>query len=201
MISFIRGLLIEKQPTFALLETGGIGYEISIPVSTYQVLGEVGHESQLHTYLHVREDAMNLFGFSTIEERQLFLDLLSVSGIGPKLALTILSKSHVQQIYQNIADGNESSLVKIKGLGKKTAQRLILDLKDRALNKVQKRAPAPDSTMDLKSETEEQSVRAMMSLGYTRSEAEKAIMRAAGVKGSLASVEELIRIALGGESN
>lgn len=200
MISFIRGLLIEKQPTFAVLESGGIGYEIFIPVSTYQMLGDIGHEAKVHTHLHVREDAMSLFGFYTVEEKELFRDLLSVSGIGPKLALTVLSGSHVQQVYQNIADENEDSLVKIKGLGKKTAQRLILDLKERALKKVQQRYPLPEAHASVRPEVEEQSVLAMMSLGYTRSEAEKAVTRALKTAGEQTGVEELIRSALGGDS-
>lgn len=199
MISFISGLLVEKQPTFTILNAGGIGYEIFIPVSTYQALGDIGQEVCIYTHLHVREDAMSLYGFSTLEEKELFRDLISVSGIGPKLALTVLSGSQVQQVYQNIADENEESLVKIKGLGKKTAQRLILDLKDRAMNKVQQRAPAPESRTWMESKVEEQSILAMMSLGYSRSEANKAVMYALKAAGSQASVEELIRIALGGD--
>ncbi len=199
MISFVRGQLIEKFPTHAVIENNGVGFEILIPVSTFEKIGESNDNVTLLTYLHVREDALTLFGFATPEERELFKDLLSVSGIGPKLALGILSGASVEQIYQNIADGNENSLVQIKGLGRKTAQRLILDLKDRASDKVKTAAPGAPTLAPLMGEKAEQGVLAMMSLGYSKKEAERAIARAMAKSGDNVAVEELIRYALSGE--
>lgn len=198
MISSVRGQLVEKFPTHVILENNGIGLEILIPVSTYEKIGR-DDSATLLTHLHVREDALILFGFATSEERELFRDLLSVSGIGPKLAIGILSGSSVEQIYHHIANADEASLTKIRGLGKKTAQRMILDLKERAADKVKDAAPRPDPFMPAFKAEAEQSVLAMMSLGYSKKEAEAAVARAMTRGGTEASVEELIRIALSGD--
>ncbi len=197
MISSVRGQLVEKFPTHVIIENNGIGLELQIPISTYEKIGN--DTATLLTHLHVREDALILFGFATPEERELFRDLLSVSGIGPKLALGILSGSSVEQIYRHIANGDEANLTKIKGLGKKTAQRLILDLKDRAADKIKDAVPHPDPLLPTFNADAEQSILAMMSLGYSKKEAEAAVARAITRGGANASVEELIRIALGGD--
>lgn len=199
MISFVRGQIVEKFPTHIILENHGIGFEVLIPVSTFEQTASIGDETQLLTYLYVREDALTLYGFATAEERELFLQLLSVSGIGPKLALGVLSGLPVLQIYQHIANGDEASLTNIKGLGKKTAQRLILDLKDRAQDKLKQTAPAPTLELPKENEIAQQSVLAMISLGYSQKEAESVISKAMVRAGSQASVEELIRIALSGD--
>ena len=199
MISFVRGRLVDKFPTHVIIENNGIGLKVLIPVSTFEKIGEPEENQTLLTYLHVREDALTLFGFATSEERELFTDVLSVSGIGPKLALGVLSGSTVDRVYSCIAEGDENSLTKIKGLGKKTAQRLILDLKDRAAEKVKKVAPSPAPFMPAKNEQSEQSILAMMSLGYSKKEAESAVLRAMTRSGPDATVEELIRIALSGD--
>ncbi len=199
MISFIRGSVVEKFPTHIILENNGIGFELLIPLSTYEQVHDVGEKTSLLTYLYVREDALTLYGFYAADERELFLLLLSVSGIGPKLALGILSGLPVQQIYQHIANGDEASLTKIKGLGKKTAQRLILDLKDRASDKVKQTAPAPSMIMPRENEITEQSLSALLSLGYSPREAEAAIAKAMPKTGPQTTVEELIRIVLSGE--
>lgn len=198
MISSVRGQLVEKFPTHVILENNGIGLDILIPVSTFEKINREDTVTLL-TYLHVREDALILFGFATKEERELFRDLLSVSGIGPKLAIGILSGSGVEQIYRFIANGDEASLTKIKGLGKKTAQRMILDLKDRAADKIKDVAPKPDPFLPVFNAEAEQSVLAMMSLGYSKKEAEAAVARAMIRSGREASVEDLIRIALSGD--
>ena len=197
MISFVRGQIVDKFPTHVIIENNGIGLEVLIPVSTFEKIGRDKTVSLL-TYLHVREDALTLFGFASPEERELFRDVLSVSGIGPKLALGILSGSTVEQIYYHIANGDELNLTKIKGLGKKTAQRLILDLKDKALDKVKNVTPR-DPFMPKMNEQAEQSILAMMSLGYSKREAENKVARAMARGGAEASVEELIRIALSGD--
>jgi len=199
MIAFIRGQLIDKFPTHAIVEVNGIGLEILTPVSTFEKIGAPKDNVTLLTYLHVREDALTLFGFSTSEEKELFKDLLSVSGIGPKLALGILSGASVQQIYQHIADGNENSLVQIKGLGRKTAQRLILDLKDRASDKAKQSSPTPLGRLSIPSEKAEQSILAMISLGYSKKEAEQAVIKVLEKSSKDVAVEDIIRLALSGE--
>ncbi|MBN1559061.1 Holliday junction branch migration protein RuvA [candidate division KSB1 bacterium] len=199
MIALLRGQLVDKSPTHVLIENSGIGLDVFIPLSTFEKLGECNEKVTLLTYLHVREDALTLYGFATAEERELFRELLSVSGIGPKLALTILSGSNVEKLYRYIADGDENSLIKIRGLGKKTVQRLILDLKEKAADKIKYGASRPDPLSPVFEKGAEQSVLAMMSLGYSRKEAESAVARAMKQSGAGATVEELIRSALSGE--
>jgi holliday junction DNA helicase RuvA len=198
MISFIRGQLIEKYPTHAIVENNGVGLEILIPVSTFEKIGAPNDNVTLLTYLHVREEALTLFGFATSVERELFRDVLSVSGIGPKLALGILSGASVEQTYQNIADSNENSLIQIKGLGRKTAQRLILDLRDRAIDKVKQIAPSTARYSVAEREKAEQGILAMISLGYSKKEAGQAIEKVLAKIGDDAAVEDLIRLALSG---
>jgi len=199
MISFISGSLVEKFPTYVVIDCHGVGFHILIPVSTYEALGPLQEPIQLLTYLLVREDALTLYGFASREERQLFLDLLSVSGVGPKLALGILSKATVPQVYRLIAEQNEAGLVKIKGLGKKTAQRLILDLKEKAAERLQSVDVLPDTISQPSAENLEQTVLAMMSLGYNKTEAETAASRARHRAAPDASIQDLLRIALSGE--
>jgi Holliday junction DNA helicase RuvA len=199
MISLLRGQLFEKSPTHVIIENSGIGLDVLIPLSTFEKLGACNETVTLLTYLHVREDALTLYGFATAEERELFKELLSVSGIGPKLALTILSGSTVENLYHFIADSDENSLTKIRGLGKKTVQRLILDLKEKAADKVKHVASRPDPLARAFDEGAQQSILAMMSLGYSRKEAEDAVSRAMKRSGADATVEELIRIALSGD--
>ncbi len=195
MIAFIRGVLVDKFPTFVTVDADGIGYELQIPLSTYERLPQPGEQVQLLTHFYLREDVAALYGFATASERELFRELLTVSGIGPRLALTILSGSSVDQIYQSIAAGDEAALTRIKGLGKKTAQRLILDLQQRAAGK----AAVGSASIAAKGETFEQTVAAMMTLGYTRREAEAAVAKAAAKVGANAGLEDLIRVALSGE--
>jgi len=195
MIFFVKGQLVEKSPTHAVIENSGMGYYISIPLSTFEALGSEGSPASLLTYLHVREDALMLFGFATAAERDLFKDLISVSGIGPKLALGILSGAKIQDFYHFIASGNLSALTRIHGLGKKTAQRLILDLKDKVAAKAAGFAfkgiatPAPDNVLN-------EAILALQSLGYSRTEAEDIIQKAAQNVNEKTSVEELLKTAL-----
>jgi len=199
MISFIRGTLIEKFPTFAVIEVNGVGFQVFIPVSTFEQLVDIKNEQLLLSHLHVREDQLTLYGFATEEERLLFRDLLSVSGIGPKLALGILSGNSVAKIYQLVANADEAGLVRIKGLGKKTAQRLILDLQEKAAKRIEHTRDSMDDAKPVQSQYTEQAVLAMMSLGYSKTEAEKAATQAASKLGGEASLEALLRIALSGE--
>jgi Holliday junction DNA helicase RuvA len=131
MIAFLRGTLLEKHPNQAIVDTGGVGYDVQIPVSTYSALPEAGSEVRLRIYTHVREDALALFGFLTPEEKLLFEKLLTVSGIGPKLAITALSGLATPSLISAIRNSSVEHLVRIPGIGKKTAERIVLELKDK----------------------------------------------------------------------
>jgi len=198
MISYVRGKITAKAPTSVTIEINGIGLEILIPLSTFEAIGEPDAEAQLLTYLHVREDALVLFGFATVEEKELFRNLLSVSGIGPKLALGIISGSKIPELYKNIADGNEAALTRVKGLGKKTAQRLIIDLKDKAKAQLGRMGDWGTTVSKVAPNVIEEAILAMMSLGYSRNEAEKAISKVARISDKGVSVEKLVRDALNG---
>ena len=198
MIAFIRGTLVSKSPTLAVVENNGVAFEVLIPLSTFEALGDERSEVRLLTHLHVREDALTLFGFATEDERELFRLLLSVSGIGPKLALSILSGSRIEELYRNIADGNESALLRVKGLGKKTAQRLLIDLREKAQARVGATARPEPMVARQAPQVVEEAILAMMSLGYSKDEAERTIVRASAKTGENATVEELVRAALSG---
>ena len=131
MIYFLRGNLTEKAPTQAVLDVEGVGYGLAISLMTYQQLPEIGSQVSLFTHLHVREDRMELFAFSTVDERSMFELLIDVSGIGPTLALTILSGTALRDLQQAIVDGDISELTRIKGVGKRTAERIVLDLREK----------------------------------------------------------------------
>lgn len=198
MISYIKGSLHQKTPTTAIIDNNGIGLSLLIPLSTYEVLGDLNETVQLLTYLHVREDALLLFGFATGNERELFLDLLSVSGIGPKLALGIISGSNSLKIYSSIANGDEESLIRIKGLGKKTAQRLIIDLKEKAGSKIDKSIDSEMVAGQTNNKVLQEAMLAMISLGYTKSEAEKSITKVLQNKSPDITVEDLLKAVLSG---
>ena len=131
MIASLTGILKSKSPTEILVEVHGIGYTVSIPLSTYEKLGDIGSSVSLLTHFHVREDVMQLFGFFTEEERRLFKLLISVSGIGPKIAQSILSGMNVEELKSHLVSGNVNALTAIPGVGRKTAERLIVELRDK----------------------------------------------------------------------
>jgi Holliday junction DNA helicase RuvA len=196
MIASLDGTLKHKSPTEVLIDIQGVGYAVSIPLSTYSALGELNKPVFLLTYLHVREDIMQLFGFATEGERSMFRMLISVSGIGPRTALGILSGISVADVRHHITSGNSAALTSIPGIGKKTAERLILELRDR----IDKIGPAPESstgTTDKASEARSEAMLALTSLGYTRQAAEKALRFALKETGEIPlSVEDLIKRAL-----
>src|SRR6266699_3942277 len=131
MIALLRGVLIEKHPNQAIVETGGVGYDVTIPVSTFTHLPEAGAEVRLRIHTHVREDDLSLYGFFTQDEKALFEKLISVSGIGPTLAVKILSGLAAADLILSIRRGEVEKLVKIPGIGKKTAERMVLELRDK----------------------------------------------------------------------
>jgi Holliday junction DNA helicase RuvA len=195
MIAFINGILQHKTPTEVVVDVHGIGYAVHIPLSTYTKLGDVGRPISLFTHMHMREDAMQLFGFATLEERQWFRLLLSVSGIGPRLAQGILSGIDVQELHAHIAQGEAAALTSIPGIGKKTAERLIVELRDKA-SKISLEGSAGAMTGASSSAVRSEALQALLSLGFTQQAAEKSIHAASSESNPASSVEELIKSAL-----
>ncbi len=196
MIGRIKGILLEKQPPDLLVDVNGVGYELHVPMSTLYQLPEVGQSVTLHTHFVVREDAQLLYGFAELRERSLFRTLIKVNGVGPKLALTILSGIESDDFVRCVRDGDSVSLVRLPGVGKKTAERLLVEMKDRlkdwqvdgVLNSAT--PAANDAASHIKSEAES----ALIALGYKPLQASKAI--AALKNASISSSAELIRAAL-----
>jgi holliday junction DNA helicase RuvA len=196
MIASLTGILKYKSPTEILIDVNGVGYAVSIPLSTYEKLGDVGASISLLTHFHVREDAMQLFGFISNDERRLFKLLISVSGIGPKIAQGILSGMNVEELKSNILNGNVSALTAIPGVGKKTAERLILELRDKVGKAIADTEPI--SALGMASAAmRTEALQALTSLGYNLQIAEKSIrLVLKETEGSIISLEELIKRAL-----
>jgi Holliday junction DNA helicase RuvA len=195
MIGSLTGILKHKSPTEVLLDVNGVGYAVIIPFSTYEKLGDLGSRVTLVTHMHVREDALLIFGFSTEEERFFFKLLISVNGIGPKIAQGILSGISVVDLRNHIAKGNLSALTAIPGVGKKTAERLVIELRD----KIGKTEPgmAGQAAVEDGSELRQEALLALTSLGYNRQQAEKAIrLVLQDVRGEKPSLQDLIKKAL-----
>ena len=198
MISYISGRLVDKNPALAIVENSGIGYELLVSLNTYKKLPASGSDVQLHVHLHVREDQWQLFGFEALEEKKMFERLIGVSGIGPKLALVVLSGSTPGEFAVNVVQEKVDALTKIPGIGKKTAQRLIFDLKDKLAAEV--------LDMDLVAGSENisagqlplvrEAILALVSLGYPRPAAEKALEKVLGKTPGELPLEELIKNAL-----
>jgi Holliday junction DNA helicase RuvA len=196
MIASLSGILKGKSPTEVLVDIGGVGYAVSIPISTYSTLGDLNSTVHLLTHLHVREDAMQLYGFATEAERQLFRLLISITGIGPKIALGILSGISVSDLRQHIIGGNITALTSIPGIGKKTAERLVVELRDR-IGKTDSTSGSSVIPGDKNAEIRNEALLALLSLGYNRAAAEKVIRLALNDgSGSDLSVEDLIKKAL-----
>ncbi len=196
MIASLHGILTKKTPTELQIDVHGVGYSVSIPVSTYQRLTEVGTEVTILTHLHVREDAQQLFGFASEAERSMFRLLISVSGIGPKIALGILSGVGVNELKDHLLHADTTALTTIPGVGKKTAERLIVELRDKLGKDEISAFPLPpigDDASHVRSET----LLALVALGVSRPVAEKAIRLALqGADTNALTVEELIKRAL-----
>ena len=194
MISTVTGMLAVRNETSIVVETGGFGLEIRVPAPALAVLGNVGEKVRLSTYLHVREDALTLYGFATEYDRSIFTALLGISGVGPKAALTMMSTGSAAVLAGMIRDENVRALVKIPGIGKKTAERIVLELKDRI---EVEGGTAGQAGPAARSETLEEAVAALMSLGLTRSNAERALERL-DLHGDVSEyqVEDIVRMAL-----
>lgn len=192
MIAFLRGRLLAKTPNRAVIDCGGVGYDAAISVATFSSLPAEGAEARLHIYTHVREDQIALFGFAEPKEKRLFEKLLTISGIGPKLAITVLSGIDTDRLVTAIRAGDHASLTRIPGIGKKTAERVVLELKDKldelAVAPVTGAGPSLGPVAD-------DVLSAMVNLGYARPAAQRAIETA--VKGAGAEeFEGLFRAAM-----
>ncbi len=192
MIDFIRGKLVKKNPTYIVVETNGIGFKLSVSLFSFEALSEVGKEISVLTYLHVREDTIQLFGFAREEERELFQLLISVTGIGPRSAQNILSRISVEEFKKAVRNQDITVLISAPGVGKKTAERLILELKEKIGDSKQIYTTIPQYTIN---PVGEEAVLALISLGYKRAPVQEKIQRILQKESSF-TVEELIRRAL-----
>jgi len=174
MIALIRGHLIQKNPGYVLVETNGIGYQLFVSLTTFYDLPESEQNVVLHAHTHVREDLLQLYGFSTLLEKELFQILIGVSGIGPKLALNILSGITPPELVHSLGSGDMARLISIPGVGRKTAERMILDLREKA-QRIQSREAFPRTDRRPPDETAEDVVSALVNLGYKKGQAEKAV--------------------------
>lgn len=199
MIGRLRGTLAEKQPPYLLVDVGGVGYELEVPMTTLYRLPSVGEPLTLHTHLVVREDAQLLYGFAEKRERELFRELIRLNGVGPKLALALMSGLEIDELVRCVQAGDTKALTRVPGVGKKTAERLLVELKDRfqAWEALPGSAPLvvePARTLPVAS-AEADAVSALVALGFKPAEASRAV---ALVEGDDLSSEELIRRALKG---
>ncbi|MDQ3753854.1 MAG: Holliday junction branch migration protein RuvA [Acidobacteriota bacterium] len=202
MIAHLTGTLLAKQATSVILDVGGIGYEVTIPVSTFYDMGEIGSQVSLRIYTHVREDALQLFGFRTARERELFMLLISVTGIGPKSGIAMLSGMSADEIITALRTNNLARLTAIPGVGKKTAERLVIELRDKmaALSSPALEEQLTAQTPGAAAAATEDSLRedvlsALTNLGYQRAAAERSINQAMQEGGDL-TVELLLRRSL-----
>jgi holliday junction DNA helicase RuvA len=194
MIAHLRGLLLSKSPNQIIVECSGVGYEVAISVATFSALPDEGATAALHIYTNVREDQIALFGFAEMTEKRLFEKLLTISGIGPKLAITVLSGISAERLVAAIRSGDHATLTRIPGIGKKTAERVVLELKDKleslavpvSAHEVAPHGPAGDDAIS-----------ALVNLGYQRPVAQKAVEAALKREPELSSdFERLFRAAM-----
>ncbi len=199
MIGFLRGKLIHKAPPLLLLDVQGVGYEVEAPMTTFYNLPATGTEILLHTHLVVREDAHILFGFSTEADRTMFRTLIKVNGVGPKLALTILSGQTAEEFHRCIYNNDTQALVRLPGVGKKTAERLVIEMRDRLpdLGDGGDSALQPVVTMQNlgAANPKQEAISALCSLGYKSADAAKMVQT---IPAEGLSCEEIIRLALQG---
>ena len=200
MIAHLSGTLLAKHATSVIVDVGGVGYEVTIPVTTFYDLGEPNTPVRLRIYTHVREEALQLFGFRTERERELFTLLISVSGIGPKSAVAMLSGMNADEIVMAIRTNNYARLTSIPGVGRKTAERLVIELRDKmaALSSPaleQEIAAGADGAPQSEDALREDTLAALLQLGFPKPAAEKAITNATQEGGDL-SVETLLRRSL-----
>jgi len=198
MIAYVSGTLVEKKPTVALIDIQGLGYELLIPTSTYERLPATGEPARLFTYHYVREDALLLFGFSTKSERETFEVMLGVSGIGPKLALAALSAMRPAELRDHVLDGDASVLTRIPGVGRKTAERLIVELRDRLarMDLLEAGAAPLSGGSEARAAARSDALAALEALGFSRAAAERSLRKVLRAHPGVQTAEGLIRLAL-----
>lgn len=199
MISFLRGTLQAKSPPLLVLDVHGVGYEVEAPMTTFYNLPAIGAEIQLHTHLVIREDAHSLFGFINLADRSLFRMLIKVNGVGPKLALTILSGQSAEEFYYCIHNNDTSGLCRLPGVGKKTAERLIIEMRDRLPDVAKPGVSDVDiegaTLLPITNNPRQEAVSALCSLGYKPQDASKMVQH---INAEGKSCEDIIRLALQG---
>ena len=193
MYYYIKGTLVQKSDNYIVVDANGVGYVIYTSLNSMQNTGEIGKKITIYTYLHVREDVMDLFGFTTIEEKNMFMHLISVSGVGPKAALSILSVTTPAKFALAVITNDVKTITKASGVGPKMAQRVILELKDK-MKTDELEIDLEDESDDILSDNRSEAISALVVLGYSSNDAQKAVK---GIDGTL-SVEEIIKKALAG---
>ncbi|MDC9729670.1 MAG: Holliday junction branch migration protein RuvA [Methyloprofundus sp.] len=200
MIGFLRGKLVSKTPPLLILDVQGVGYEINAPMTTFYNLPALGETIQLQTHLSIREDAHVLFGFATEADRVMFRLLIKVNGVGPKLALAILSGQSVDEFHRCINDNDTAALIRLPGVGKKTAERLIVEMRDKLPQLEGVSQQAENQSVDVptvgRSNAKQEAISALCALGYKATEASKMVQNIAQED---KSCEEIIRLALQGK--
>lgn len=194
MIAFIQGKFVEKEPTHVVIDTGGVGYHINISLQTFAPIKNM-ESGKLHTYLHVKEDSQTLYGFYTPEERRVFLHLLSINGVGPSTGLMIQSSLSAKELFAAIVHEDTRTIQAVKGIGGKTAQRIILELKDKLRKEgfeegLDEITPLVDNTLRA------EALSALITLGINKSAAEKSLNAILKKSGNQITLEELIKLAL-----
>ena len=195
MIGQIKGTLVEKNPPEILVEVGGITYEILVPMSTLYQLPELGELILLHTHFSVREDAQNLYGFSDVKAKRMFRSLIRVNGVGPKMALGILSSMSVDDFVQTIQNNDTDAMIRLPGIGKKTAERLIIEMRDK-LSEWGSNEAATENSIVSRSAIMKDAEIAMINLGYKPQQAARAIAKVLKTNPEISDSEQLIRFSL-----
>lgn len=193
MIGYLRGVLLDKRPPTLVLDVHGVGYELDAPMTTFYELPATGEDVTVHTHMVVREDAQMLFAFSDISQRDVFRSLLKISGVGPRVALAILSTLSTRDFFDAVSGNDVARLTRVPGIGRKTAERLLVEMRDRVLSQIEESGQAPPVTVERRDNPVEDAVSALMALGYRAPEASRAV-RDIDVEGL--SSEDLIRQAL-----
>jgi len=195
MISHLKGHIVHTSPTEIVIDVNGVGYAVTIPLSTFEKIEHTTGQATILTYLHVREDAMLLYGFATETEREIFKALITVSGIGPKMALGVLSGMSTGEIRNAIVQGNLAALTSISGIGRKTAERIVIELRDKLGKAEMTETSVIPSSKQMKARSE--AIIALMSLGHSRQTAEQALLKVVSESVNKdISVEEMIKRAL-----
>lgn len=194
MISYLNGRLVRKEPTYVIIDIQGIGYEVHIALTTYAEIKDQ-EQCKLHTYLHVKEDAHTLYGFHDEASRRMFLSLISISGVGPSTGLMVQSSLNAAELREAILAGDVKTIQSVKGIGAKTAQRIILELRDK-LAKEGGITPETENLIHARNTLRDEALSALITLGINKSAAEKSVDRILKNSGNTVTLEELIKLAL-----